>query len=69
VRDGVWLRFIVHEGRNRQVRRMCAAVGLEPRRLVRTRLGPIHLGELPSGRYRPLRPEETAALRRAATPG
>ena len=65
-RDGVWLRFVIHEGRNRQVRRMCAAVGLEVRRLVRTRVGPIELADLPSGRYRLLRPREVAALRAAA---
>ena len=65
-RDGVWLRFVIHEGRNRQVRRMCAAVGLEVRRLVRTRIGPIGLADLPSGRYRPLRQREVDALRGAA---
>lgn len=61
--DGVWLRFVIHEGRNRQVRRMCAAVGLDVRRLVRTRIGPIELADLPSGRYRSLRKNEVGALR------
>jgi len=64
--EGVWLRLVIREGRNRQVRRMCASVGLDVRRLVRTRLGPIELGDLPSGRYRPLRPQEVGALRGAA---
>lgn len=60
--DGSWLRLIIHEGRNRQVRRMCEAVGLEVRRLVRVRLGPIELGNLPAGRYRRLRRDELLAL-------
>ncbi len=64
--DGVWLRFVIHEGRNRQVRRMCAAVGLDVRRLVRTRIGPIELADLPSGRYRTLRQREVGALRGTA---
>ena len=62
-RDGVWLRIVIREGRKRQVRRMCAAVGLDVRRLVRTRIGPIELADLPSGRYRLLRPQEVSALR------
>jgi pseudouridine synthase len=61
--NGAWLRVTVHEGRKRQVRRMCQAVGLRVRRLVRTRFGPIMLGRLPVGRYRLLRPEEVRQLR------
>jgi 23S rRNA pseudouridine2605 synthase len=63
--EGIWLSFVIHEGRNRQVRRMCDAVGLEVRRLVRTRMGPLELGRLPIGRYRELRKDELAALRAA----
>lgn len=64
--DGTWLRFVIHEGRKRQVRRMCEAVGLVVRRLVRVRMGPISLGKLPPGKFRKLRPDEVAALRAAA---
>jgi 23S rRNA pseudouridine2605 synthase len=49
-----WLRIVVHEGRKRQIRRMCAAVGHPVQRLIRVRMGPIELGDLPVGEYRPL---------------
>jgi 23S rRNA pseudouridine2605 synthase len=62
------LRIVIHEGRNRQVRRMCEAVGHPVRRLVRTRIGPIADRRLPPGRWRHLGPEEVRALARAATP-
>lgn len=48
------LRIVIHEGRNRQVRRMCAAVGHEVTRLVRTRIGPIQDATLSPGTYRQL---------------
>ncbi|HRD28756.1 MAG TPA: pseudouridine synthase [Caulobacter sp.] len=56
------LSFVLKEGRNRQIRRMCDLVGLEVVDLLRTRIGPITLGALPEGRWRPLAPEERAAL-------
>lgn len=56
------LRFILTEGRNRQIRRMCAAVGLEVTDLLRTRIGPLDLGNLPEGKWRHLLPGERAAL-------
>jgi 23S rRNA pseudouridine2605 synthase len=56
------LRIVVHEGRNRQVRRMLEAVGHPARRLVRTRIGPIADPGLRPGRWRPLRPDEVRAL-------
>ena len=59
------LRLVLHEGRNRQVRRMLAAVGHEVRELRRTAYGPVRLGRLKEGGYRRLRPDEVAALRRA----
>jgi 23S rRNA pseudouridine2605 synthase len=62
------LRLVVHEGRNRQVRRMCAAVGHPVRRLVRTRIGPVRDTGLPPGRWRLLEPDEVRALAAAATP-
>lgn len=44
-----WIELTISEGRNRQVRRMTAAVGLPTLRLVRVRIGPWHLGDLPQG--------------------
>ena len=63
---GTWLRFVIHEGRKRQLRRMCEAVGHPVRRLIRVRVGPLSLGDLPPGQYRPLTAQEQALLRRAA---
>ena len=59
------VRLVIHEGRNRQVRRMFDAIGHPVFRLQRTRVGPIRLGELRLGASRPLTPDEEAALRRA----
>ena len=56
------LRFVLTEGRNRQIRRMCEAVELTVVDLLRTRIGPLSLGDLPSGRWRLLTPEERSAL-------
>ncbi|MHB8680964.1 MAG: pseudouridine synthase [Acidimicrobiales bacterium] len=63
------LRIVIHEGRNRQVRRMCAAVGHPVRRLVRTRIGPITDAGLRPGTWRPLTPAEVRALGEAAAGG
>jgi pseudouridine synthase len=52
----------VHEGRNRMVRRMLAAVGLPVQRLVRTQVGPVRLGELRPGRVRALNSQEVRSL-------
>lgn len=57
------LTLTLREGRNRQVRKMCAAVGHPVRRLTRVRLGPIRLADLPPGRWRDLTPREIAALK------
>jgi 23S rRNA pseudouridine2605 synthase len=65
--DTAALEIVVHEGRNRIVRRMCEAVGHPVRRLVRTRVGPITDRRLAPGAWRPLRPREVQALYRAAT--
>jgi 23S rRNA pseudouridine2604 synthase len=56
------LRIILREGRNRQIRRMCELVDLDVTDLFRTRIGPLELGDLPEGKWRPLAPEERAAL-------
>jgi 23S rRNA pseudouridine2605 synthase len=60
------LRIAIHEGRNRQVRRMCEAVGHPVVRLVRTRIGPLVERQLPPGAWRELGPEEVRELSRAA---
>jgi 23S rRNA pseudouridine2605 synthase len=62
------LRLVIHEGRNRQVRRMCDAVGHPVRRLVRTRIGPLRDTGLAPGRWRDLTPAEVQALAGAAGP-
>lgn len=56
------LRFVLKEGRNRQIRRMCEMVGLEVTDLIRIRIGPLKLDNLPEGRWRLLTAEERAAL-------
>jgi pseudouridine synthase len=65
VRGGTLLEITISEGRNRQVRRMCEAVGHPVKRLVRTTLGPLQLGRLKPGTFRKLSLEEVRALYRA----
>lgn len=60
------LEMTIREGRNRQIRKMCEAVGLNVKRLKRTAIGPLKLGMLQPGQYRELTKAEIAALRRAA---
>lgn len=60
-----WLEVTLREGRNREVRRMCEAVGYPVERLVRVQFGPLSLTGLPVGMYRPLSADEVRALRRA----
>ncbi|MGO9332686.1 MAG: pseudouridine synthase [Acidimicrobiales bacterium] len=60
------IRIVIHEGRNRQVRRMCDAVGHPVVRLVRTRIGPITDRSLRPGAWRPLGAPEVRALTEAA---
>ncbi|OJW54926.1 MAG: pseudouridylate synthase, partial [Thiobacillus sp. 65-1059] len=52
------LRFILKEGRKRQIRRMCELVGLQVVGLKRVRIGRVRLGDLPPGQWRYLRPDE-----------
>jgi 23S rRNA pseudouridine2605 synthase len=61
------IRLVIHEGRNRQVRRMCDAIGHPVRRLVRVRIGPLRDQHLGPGEWRPLEPAEVRALERAAS--
>eukprot|EP00922_Rhytidocystis_sp_ex-Travisia-forbesii_P050059 GHVS01074484.1.p1 GENE.GHVS01074484.1~~GHVS01074484.1.p1 ORF type:complete len:450 (-),score=63.23 GHVS01074484.1:159-1508(-) len=55
----VWLRFVLREGRNRQIRRMCALVGLHVLRIHRVRIGAVSLLDLSMGRWRLLKPGES----------
>ncbi|MBA2533444.1 MAG: pseudouridine synthase, partial [Rubrobacter sp.] len=57
------LDLTIREGRNRIIRRACVAVGLRLISLHRTRVGPVTLGNLSEGEYRPLTPDELEALR------
>jgi len=52
--SNTWIDITIHEGRNRQIRKMCDAVGYPVLRLIRTKLGPWELGELKSGKFRAL---------------
>ena len=61
----VVLQITIREGRNRQIRRMCEAVGLEVARLRRTSIGPLKLGMLQPGKWRDLTPDELRAIRNA----
>ncbi len=62
---GGQIRVVMVEGRKREVRRMCRAVGLDVRRLVRVAFGPVRLGRLKPGRWRHLTEEEVRALKEA----
>jgi 23S rRNA pseudouridine2605 synthase len=66
--DTSLLRIVIHEGRNRQVRRMCEAIGHPVIRLVRTRIGPLTDTVLKAGEWRELSPEEVRAVSAAASP-
>lgn len=57
-----WLELVLHEGRNRHIRRLLAALGVEVVRLIRVAIGPLALGDLAPGAVRPLTPGERAAL-------
>ena len=60
------LEMSIHEGKNRQIRRMCEAVGLTVIRLKRNAEGPVKLGMLQPGQHRPLTKQEVNALRASA---
>lgn len=57
-----WLEIVLDEGRNRHIRRLLEALGVEVLRLVRIAIGPLQLGDLPKGQSRLLTAEESAAL-------
>lgn len=62
----VVLEFVLHEGRNRQIRKMCESQGLEVARLKRISIGPIKLGMLKQGDYRELSEQDVKKLLRSA---
>lgn len=62
----VVLEFILHEGRNRQIRKMCESQGLEVARLKRISIGPIKLGMLKQGDYKELSEQDVKKLLRSA---
>lgn len=66
-RDETWLRLVLHEGKKRQIRHMCASLGHPVKRLVRVRIGPLKLGTLKLGEWRKLMPDELKQLR-SSTP-
>lgn len=61
--EGAVLEVVLLEGRKREVRRLCDAIGHPVRWLRRVRFGPIRLGSLPRGRWRELTPDEVRAIR------
>jgi 23S rRNA pseudouridine2605 synthase len=63
-RDRWELELVLTEGKKREVRRMCAAMGLAVERLVRTRYGPVSLGDLATASSRPLTPKEKQGIAR-----
>ncbi len=65
-RANSWVEITIHEGRTRQVRRMCDAVGHPVLKLRRTKIGPVDLRGVASGKYRELTTREVKALEKAA---
>ncbi|MEW5717834.1 MAG: pseudouridine synthase [Chloroflexota bacterium] len=62
-RGQTWLTIILHEGKKRQIRHLCAGIGHPVLRLIRVRIGPIELGALPVGKWRALSAREVRALK------
>ncbi len=63
-RGQTWLKIILHEGKKRQIRHMCAAIGHPVLRLIRVRIGGIELGALPAGQWRALNENQVRELKR-----
>ena len=60
-----WIEIVLYEGKNRQIRRMLDARGIEVMRLLRVAIGPLQLGDLAKGAHRRLAPAEVASLNQA----
>jgi 23S rRNA pseudouridine2605 synthase len=67
-RDETWLRIVLHEGKKRQIRHMCAALGHPVKRLIRVRMGALRLGHLKPGEWRKLSRDEIEQLKRQSVP-
>lgn len=65
--EHTWIEIAIHEGRKRQIRRMCTAVGHPVLKLKRTGYGPLRLGDLKAGKFRRLTAREIALLKEAAS--
>ena len=61
-KSGAWLTVVLREGKNRQIRRTGARIGLPVREIRRTRIGPLELGKLQPGNFRYLKPDEILTL-------
>ena len=61
-KDHTWLRVVLHEGRKRQIRRVAQLLGHPVRRLIRVRIGPLHMGDLKPGQWRHLTEHEVRTL-------
>ncbi len=66
--DSTWVKIVLSEGKNREIRRMLAKSGHKVVRLRRTAIGPIELDKLPKGKSRKLKPDELESLIRASEP-
>ncbi len=67
--DRTWLRIVLREGRKRQIRRVAAMLGHPVHRLIRVRIGPVHLGNLKPGQWRHLTERELHQLKRETVNG
>jgi len=61
-KSGAWLKIVLREGKNRQIRRTGARIGLPVRQICRVRLGPLELGKLQTGNFRYLKADEIETL-------
>lgn len=64
-KENMIVEFVLYQGFNRQIRRMCSAVGLQVKKLVRMKVGEVVLGDLPRGVWRYLSPKEVESLKSA----